>query len=63
MWVAVAFAVAVLPDLLCDALFIDQLAAGAVVLWEQLVQVDVLPLYENVALIATDQSTVPLLFL
>ena len=46
------------PDLLCDALFIDQEDAGAVVLCEQLVQVDVLPLYENVALTETDQSTV-----
>ena len=44
MYVAVAFAVAVFPDLLWEELFIVHAEAGEVVLWEQLVHTAVLPL-------------------
>lgn len=41
----------------------DQLLPGAVVLWEQLVHLDVEPLYVKVPLIETDHITEPAAFL
>ena len=63
VWVAVTFAVAEFPLLLEDTDLIFQVFAGQVVLWEHDVHFEVLPSYVKVALIETDQSTVPLAFL
>lgn len=61
--VAVAFAVAEFPLLLEETDLIFHVLAGQVVLWEYDVHLEVLPLYVKVALIDTDQSIAPLLFL
>ena len=57
--VAVAFAVALFPLFEEEELLIDHDLPGAVVLCEQRVHLDVLPLYVNVALIETDHMTEP----
>lgn len=61
--VAVAFAVAEFPLLLEETDLIFHVLEGHVVLWEQDTHLAVLPLYVKVALIDTDQSIVPFLFL
>lgn len=57
--VATAFAVAWFPDFDEVQLLIDQDLPGAVVLCEQLVHLEDLPLYEKVALIETDHKIEP----
>lgn len=60
---ATTFAVALFPLFEEVQLLIDQSLDGAVVLCEQLVHFEVLPLYVKVALIDTDHKTVPTEFL
>jgi hypothetical protein len=60
LWcVTAALTVAVFPFLEEEALFMDHALPGAVVLWEQRVHFEVLPLYVKVALIETDHNTEP----